>query len=188
MPIRYTDHDRSLASSFFMEFRSPEKTLGTVLFQFPPKVRNDSRQGDWDEKAVGPNAPDKLAFYKTGDPRRITVEWVYIVDGGQFTSARIHDELRKLRGYFSNPKQEGDGGFNSLVVNFWAWNIGGSSKMSFRFLQANIKHSETIVGTGKSAFPLRTDVAVEMKTWPKFTLGGMLQVANDQIELTPEWY
>lgn len=168
-----------------MEFKSPEKKLETVLFQFPPKVRNDSRQGDWDPKPVGPNAPDQLAFYKSGQPRRITVEWTYIVDGGQFPSTKIHNEVRKLRGYFSNPRQEGDGGFNSLVVFLQAWMIGGSSKMSFRFEQANIKHSETIVGSGKSAFPLRTDIAMELKTWPKFE---RLQVANDQIELTPEWY
>lgn len=187
MAIRYTPHDRDLSSSFLLKIRSPEGVESPVMFQFPPRVVNDSRDGDWKEEPVGPNAPDHIAVYKSGTPRRLTIEWTYIVDGSKFPATRIHDEVRKLRGYFSNTLVEGGGTFDSLIVMFWAWNIGGKAPMSFRLKSSNIKHGQTLVGSGKDAFPLRTDVAVELKTWAKV---GEAQIAPGQLDISKntDWY
>src|SRR3972149_1517039 len=50
-----------------------------IEFQFPPKVTDDSQDGDWNEEEYGPAAGDKAAWFKNANPRRMTVEWTYIV-------------------------------------------------------------------------------------------------------------
>lgn len=204
MPIVYTPHDLSLSENsanggFLLSVKTPEGPPKPVLFQFPPKVVGDSRGGNWKEDPAGPSAGDVIAVYQNAKPRIVVIEWVYIVDsasqidGGKFSAARIHDELRKLRGYFRNPYLEGSttdkgAAANSpMIVGLWMWQIGGNQPMSFRLESSNIKHSSTIVGKGRDAFPLRTDVSVELRSWPKIGTPPSGSVPG-QLELTNDWF
>lgn len=200
-----TDFDRSISDSnrIAMLVRRPAPATGrselkSMAFQFPPKVVNNSRDADWDEKNGGPNAGDKIAVYKTANPLRITIEWRYVTGYAGWTAAKIKDEISTLRGYFRNPYIEGSGedAMSPLVVSLLLWDIGGKKFMSFRITAVNVKHGPTLVGSkdGGHIFPLITDVSVELKSWPQIlgTLGEKdnqpVQTVPGQQVFTPDWF
>lgn len=161
-----------------------------VFFQFPPKVVNDSRDGEWDEKPAGPNAGDKIAIYKCANPKKVTVEWKYIVGFASWTISDIKDELQLLRGYFRNPFIEGSGdsALSPLVVSLQLWKIGGDEPMSFRLQAINIKHGNTLIGKKPDGvFPLLTEVSAEFRSWPLIGKPPV-QTVPGQKEFTVDWF
>lgn len=211
MPAQLTQFDREICGSRNLRVlirrptRDPSRTEARAIqFQFPPKVTNDSRDGEWEEKSAGPNSGDKIAVYKSANPRRITLEWTYIVGFAGWTIDDIKTELKTMRGYFRNPfieNIEGDDAgaraeqANSpLVINLLLWDIGGDEPMSFRMSSASCKHGPTLVngrsinepGIGR-VFPLKTEVSAEFKSWP--SIGDPpAQTVPGQKPFTVDWF
>ena len=154
-----------------------------IEFQFPPKVLTDGRKGNWFEgELTGGKEP--VAVFKTSGPRQLSLSWTYIVDSFKADSTswnieRITRNIRTLRGYFANARARGDGSVygarDGLVVEFWAWCIGGSTPISARIVGIDVKYGETMVfppasnteSGGTSAFPLRTDITIDFRLWTK---------------------
>lgn len=157
--------DRDLASAAVLRLQD-----SNIIFQFPPKVTNDSRRGNWSEENIMGDEP--YALYMGSDSRNITMEWTYIVGMNRWTSDMVHTQLKRLRGYFSRMQQNG---FKSLVAHLRLWDIGGDQLMTARILDVSISHGKSLIGRPDVAFPLRTDVKIDVKLW---TRGGVAQASG----------
>lgn len=162
-----------------------------ILFQFPPHVSNDSRGGDWDEHPGGPEAGDQIAVYKAARPRRITLEWQYIVDGGDWTADVIHTQLKLLRGYFRNPftKAKGNVANSPMIIELLLWEFGGKKPMTFRLHDVNVKHGKALMFTNDGGiFALETTVSGEFKSWPNVGIEFPAQLVPGQKTFTNDWF
>lgn len=143
-----------------------------IEFQFPPKVLNDSRKGNWYEgDQTGGKEP--VAAFKTSGPRTITLAWIYVVDSfandpsNGWTIERISRQIRTLRGYFALSRGIGakrDG----LAIQFHMWCIGGDKPTTGRIASVDVKYGETLVfppSLSDRAFPLRTEITVDFRLW-----------------------
>lgn len=185
MPMRYTLQDRNLAEAVKFDFINQGIK---IEFQFPPKITSDNRKGEWNEENI-PGTEPVATFSKSG-PREITLTFTYLVDGGKWTTGAISTHVHNLRGYFSRYR-DGDEGFRNLVVAFKMWYHGGEKPISSRIKGVSVKHSETIIvpgGNVNRAYPLRTDVTVDLRLWTK---GGPLATQDlpDLVTVEdPNWY
>lgn len=158
MAMKYADHDTSLAQSFTLRFKSG----GNVEFQFPPRVTSDGRKGQWNESEI--RGREVVAVMTGTSARVFSVTVRYVVDGCTWDAAKISKNLRLLRGYFMKPTA---GQHEFLVAYIKCWQIGGSSECTCRLSDVNVKHGETIVGEGDDAFPMVTDVTLDVRLWSK---------------------
>lgn len=211
MPQIYTPHDRLLCTDGGILLALPKVTdsrkgvqannVGRIQFQFPPKIKEDSRGGSWNERATtGPTSSDPIATYEHADPRKISMDWTYIVDGDAWPAAKIQTQLYLLRKYFVNGdslnaeggKVNEEGLFAELVVKLRIGGMGGKDKMSFRFTNVSIKHGDTLVGEGEDVFHLRTDVSAQLRSWPIILnvdfKGTKVQAVDGMIKTPNDWY
>lgn len=180
MTIKYSAQDIDISSN--VTFRIAE--FGDIEFQFPPKMLSDNRKGSWSESMVPGTEP--VAVYETSGAREFGLSWTYIVDNhstpsglidsgarfpGPWSITRINNQLQKLRGYFSlirplDPEAEDrELGDDVLIVNFAYPFLTGPRPWSCRLRSVDVKHGETLVGSGNNIFPLRTDVTVDLRLW-----------------------
>lgn len=194
MAMQRTSFDVALASAAVLRFQDGP----TIDFQFPPRVTTDSRKGDWNDGS-GNNFPgsEPVAYFEKPGPREITLSFTYIVEGGTWTTKKISEIVRNLRGYFTRSGSEL--AQRKLVVFYKLWRLSASSEMTCRIKGVDVKHSETIVtsclGSGlqnlgsitpgpaglafsatsqalqtvsaNEAYPLRTDVTLDLRLWTK---------------------
>lgn len=168
---------------------------GRIEFQFPPKIPSDSRRGTWDEGELRGFEP--ISTFKTSGPREITLEYTYIVDGAIWTTTKVAEQVKKIRGYFAQVRNAKDEHRN-LIVKFKMFLHGGEQPISARLSNINIRHSETYIVpcVGGSpdvskAFPLRTDISLDLRIWTEGFKGDDGKIVSltglDQFE-PPEWY
>ncbi len=179
MPAEYTEFDKALRDAVTLQFNAGPK----IAFQFPPKITSDGRKGDWKEDNLPGSEP--VAVYEKSGPREIALTWTYIVDGGDWTTLKIAEQVRNMRGYFARSKDQSQASFRNLIVYFEMWQHAPKAdgkQMSCRIKSVDVKHSDTIVTHCQSgnkrigdAYPLRTDITVELRLWTK---GGPLQTQN----------
>lgn len=270
MAISVIEHDKSLCNNGLLLNIQGRN----VIFQFPPHIADDSRRGEWRANDTTMYAGERPYTYAGGEPRTVTLHWHYILDDIEWTGARIHSQLKLLRGYFVNvpsgaafvgPIQPpaapgaagggaggvGGGGFlgglgagagvfgggifgtvlggilgaandiagsnsphtpaasatpgapnnnpgirrtvyDGLIVKVKLWGVGGNDWMSYRLISVNVKESPTMIGTGMTAFPLRTDISVSMAQWATLSVTGTadtaIQILRDQKFATEDWY
>ncbi len=188
--VEYTPIDKKLSDDVWLVFTSEILKKNYIEFQFPPTIPSDGRKGSWDEGEMRGYEP--IATYKTSGPREFSVNYTYIVDGGEWTTKRISDNIHRIRGYFAQVRNGGDQ--RNLVVQFRMWGFGGDL-ISCRIKGVDVKHSDTIVvpdGDPKLAYPLRSDVSVEMRLWTKGVGNNADKPVQDLQGLhdnePPEWY
>ncbi len=195
--MQYTQQDVDMCTSSNLVLTITLKDGGpkNILFQFPLRVSSDNRSGDWDEKSTGPNTGDKIGIYKSANPRHISLDWYYMVDGGKWPASKIHDQLRVLRGYYRNPfisdvaaGESGDGQMSPMVILLKVYDVGGDDVMSFRADSVGIKHSGPLIGPPKNPFPLRTDVSLSLKSWPQLGTNPPVQLVKGQREFKLDWF
>lgn len=212
----YTDADILLCNSVVLKFATPPGAPNFVIanqpqpqeiaFQFPPKILSDNRKAQWQEGELPGNEP--VATYVKSGAREITFTATYIIDGQSWTAERISTIVRDLRGYFSRTSDANRLGWRNLIVYFKMWRHGGEREMSCRIGSVNVKHSETVVlpctasvgvplttspgnidaVRAAMAYPLRTDITIDLKLWTK---GGPIKAQNLAglvTEETPDWY
>jgi hypothetical protein len=195
-----TPHDRDLAEKAYMAFNEdviPDAPPFVVLksrqtrvdFQFPPKVLSDSRKGSWEEIEAWGVAP--IAIYKASQPRVISLQATYILDG-DWTADIIKSNVQLIRGYFQRVKDragarnaEAEKDNRNLAIELKLWAIGGEKPMTFRIGQCDVKYSETLIGSGNKAWPLKTEINLDLATW---TQEGNQALTILAPYLTTDWY
>ncbi len=187
---QYLPVDGALCKAAFLQFRNGER----VIFQFPPKLTNDGRKGDWQE-GNKPGEEPIAAFEKSG-PREMTLITTYIVDGGTWTTTAIAKQVRLIRGYFARVRERLQQ--NDLVLLFQLWNFGGAKPISTRLKGVEVKHSDTIVvpcinniPQSELAYALRTDITMDVRLWTTGTASDIeppTQNINGQMKQPPEWF
>jgi hypothetical protein len=190
---------------------NPEGRNVDIEFQFPPKVLTDGRKGNWEEGEL-PGGQEPIAVFVTSGPRELTLSWTYIIDShdtnsNSWTIDRVTRNIRTLRGYFANVR-DSDVDRDGLVVGFHMWCIGGTAPITARIKSIDVKYGETMVfpprgGLSDRAFPLRTDITVELRVWTKglrraSEAGGVDEDLDDDLGMQhlkalaanepPDWY
>lgn len=223
MVWQYTNHDRKLCERFKLQLQEPEEgqipgcagttyggpvgqTSGSkgwvpIEFQFPPKVLSDNRKGNWEKGEL--RGAEPIAVFATSGPREISLAWTYVVDSydnniNSWSIGRITRNVRMLRGYFALVRDPGSARKN-LTVKLQMWCIGGEKTISARIESINVKYGESLVlppgGKSFQAFPLRTDITVDLRLWTK--TGAFKETEDKKFEqnapgmspiLTPDWY
>ena len=153
--------------------RNPQGRNVDIEFQFPPKVLTDGRKGNWEEGEL-PGGQEPIAIFVTSGPRELTLSWTYIIDSIEnsgWTIDRVTRNIRTLRGYFANVRDR-EADRDGLVVGFHMWCIGGTRPITARIKSVGVKYGETMVfpptgGLSDRAFPLRTDITLELRVWTK---------------------
>lgn len=159
-----------------------------VKFQFPPRILSDNRKGSWEEGDLRGKEP--VSVFKTSGPREISISWTWIIDGQEFTTAVVAKQVHRIRGYFEGIRDLNARSRN-LVVDFKYVLFGGTQPTSARIKSIDIKHGDTMVfppGRAEEAFPLRTDVMLDLRLWTK---GGLVETQDQEglyKTLTPEWF
>jgi hypothetical protein len=167
--------DDALARAVSLGYEAGSDGLQVILFQFPPRIVNDGRGADFVEIPIRGDEP--VAVYKTSKARKIRMEWTYIVGergGGAsphtyWSVERVAEELRKLRTYFISADDSVSA--DKALLAYIKWGALGDPDHSFtcRMENADITYGKTIYVPRRDgvrmAFPLRTDVGVDVKLW-----------------------
>lgn len=179
--MTYAGHDTSLANSAQLTLQS-----GRVEFQFPPRVLNDGRKGNWKEGEL--RGVEPIAVFATSGPRVITIGWTYIIDGGAWDARRVADNVKRLRGYFAQIRGVG-ADTRKLIAKLKLWQVGGNKPISCRLVDIGVKYGETIVGSGDDAYYLRTDITLDIRLWTKGTAGEeVINLPDMDAIVTEDWY
>lgn len=175
-----TKHDTALASAAVLRFSD---VAAPVRFQFPPKVVSDGRKGSWEERDA--QGVEPIAIYKGSGSRTISLQITYIHDGDTWNCSTIRAQVNKIRGYFQRVKKAYQE--RNLGVYLKLWCIGGSEELSFRMRSCDVKYSETMIMDGgtDSAWPLRTDITLDLASWTK---DGTQFMAVLSPTMPVDWY
>lgn len=151
----------------FLKDRNDENTDGSfgsvegehsVRFQFPPHISSDDKKANWLTKDIRQAEP--FAIFAGAEARKINLKWTYIAGAIGWKGVEVEKEIKNLRRFFYN--RIGD----DLIVKFRAYDIVGSAysnnTWTFRSDGVNVKHSNTIVSSGATIYPLRTDVEMTL--------------------------
>lgn len=193
MAFNLIPFDQTLANSVIIEFvadpnpisgfpTGPGGGSGPLKLQFPPKITGDSKSANWQEENKGSYEP--LLVWLGSNPRKITIELTYIVDGNQFTTATIANITKTVKAYFYREIEDSE---NIPIVKLMVYNhMDTGATADFRLMEANIAHGETIIDDGAGQFPLFTKITI--------TAALVTQVVNKQevpsLESVPppQWY
>jgi hypothetical protein len=174
--LRYVSAYRTVDSAI-----KPVATPYQLPLQFPPKIKKDERGASLNVGKMLGREP--IVVMQSNDPRKITLEFTYVVEGGVWSSEKIASICKKLRSYYLTILAEGF--MKNLAVfipKFWLF--GGydefgsfkdkESEAPFVIESINISHSDTLVATGlansnarydyNKFFPLRTDISMSLIT------------------------
>lgn len=167
MAFEHTPIDDALRDAVTLRFNLGPK----IEFQFPPKITTDSRKGEWYEGNLQGTEP--IATFQKSGPREISLTWSYIVTGGVWTTEKISQQVKAIRGYFARYRDQNNLAARNLILFFQMWAHGDPSigkQMSCRIKSVDVKHTDTIVapnGDPSVAYPLRTDIVVDLRLWTK---------------------
>ena len=189
----YTPFDKGMAEAFYLHFFGDKEP---ITFQFPPKIMSDGRKGEWQETNI-PSAEPTATYLRSG-PREITMTATYIVDGGVWTTNKISETVRRIRGYFARVRDIGNAR-NMIIVGQFCNHGDPDHAMTFRLKGVDVKHGETLVThcdttsektrNYKEAYPLRTDITLDLRMW---TNGGVTNVVQNfaglKLKEHPKWY
>lgn len=117
-----------------------------IQFQFPPRIKSDGKSGEWQEtKTLMLSEP--IAIFKNGNPRAFSLKWEYIVDGDKWSTERISNICKNLRGYFARTDRKyiklADIGLYTVYMKLWLH--GDAEKMTCRIDNINFSHTDTII-------------------------------------------
>lgn len=188
-----TSIDMKLAESVVLEFSGAGQTTSRqkVIFQFPPRMVNDSRSGTWSDNG-DLRGDEPTVQFKVSGARTMKLEWTYIVgeatSESRWSTLDVKKQVAGIRNYFSGIPHRGKA--EDYNVNFKMWAIGGIlSQFCARIISANISHGKAIIVPSGNyndepdvsrAFPLRTDISIDLRLW---TAGGVSGGAQEGTEM-----
>jgi len=163
MPFILQSVDNELIKKVSIKIISdPEPVSGLpngedVKFQFPPRITDDTKSANWEEK-------DKFTFepypvWMGSTPRKITIELMYIVTGREFTTAKIARTTKQLKAYFYRSVAKGSVDIPIVKIKFYD-HVKGGRNATFRLTDINITHGDTIISDDEGQFPLLTKIRI----------------------------
>lgn len=157
------------------------QNIDEMEFQFPPKILSDNRRGNWQESEA--RGVEPFSAFKTSGPREFSINATYMVDNGYWTIDKIHKQITLARGYFARVNLRNS--TENLVVVLKMWAIGGKDTITARIKAVNVKHSETLIGPSDRAYPLRTDITLDMALWTRGATvkNGFIEIGNETINI-----
>jgi len=115
--IEYAKHDMDINDRIQLTIENPGAVAGGVggiskhlekfPFQFPPRVKNDSKSINWQEENLWTYEP--LAYWQGAGARSLQLEAKYVVDGGKWTGAEIMQITHAAKSYAYRSAQSGLG-------------------------------------------------------------------------------
>ena len=170
-----TELDQQLTKAAWFSISGDDSNR--LYFQFPPKIASESKGGDWVSANVRGDEP--VMVFKTSGPRKMTLEWAYIVgerghDGSVWGPAEIKKNLTVLKTYYAHADDRVVNNINNLVIQYKHWGFGGKNKFTCRLNDISISYSKTIVLPNPSsknydgineAYPLLTRVSIDLYLW-----------------------
>ncbi len=159
MPIIYTAHDLQVTQSIKFKIRDEPEFADSISslsefigkdfpFQFPPRVRGDSKSAEWTEKSTKSYEP--TAFFAGASPRKLTVEATYVVDGGQWPGSKIAKLAHAAKAYFYRSIENTAEGFGP-VVEISALYGAIEEQSTWRMTEVGVEYGDEIVNDGASA-------------------------------------
>lgn len=169
-------------------------------FQFPPRVKSDSKSASWWENN-NLRSWEPIVIWTGATAREITIEFVYIVDGrnpdeGEWTPERIARITNASRAYFYRTfgtSSDGSTDFGPVVVikNLYN-NVRPGVKSTWRMTGASVTPGdEFIVGESGLVVPLKNTISLSLKAWTRQeTRGNPPLVGMKALSKVPTslWY
>lgn len=125
-----------------------------IPIQFPPHIVDDTKSANWVEEGVASYEP--ITIWHGALARKIAVELTYIVTGGQFTTVTIPQIAQNFKAYFYRSINS----TRAPIVKMTIYNHMTVPNSTWRLLDVNISHGETIINDGSGIFPLMTKIKV----------------------------
>lgn len=155
---------------------------GKLQLQFPPKITSDGKSANWQEENKGSYEP--LLIWLGSNPRKVTIELTYIVDGNQFTTDVIANITKNIKAYFYREIQDNE---NIPIVRLQIYNhMDPNGQADFRLLDVGFSHGDTIIQDGNGQFPLLTKVTINAALVTQ--VRNKQEVPELQNVPPPEWY
>lgn len=183
--FRLNSIDTDIAQSVTIKFSDqPSPVDGwpsvgtTVPIQFPPKITDDGKSGLWSEHNVKDQEP--VVIYDGASPRKLGVEFTYVVTGGEFTTTKIADICRQFKAYFYRALKD----TRMPIVYVSLYNSVGDEG-TFRMLNVSISHGDTLILEG-GTFPLLTKIKVDLALVTNIDSKMKIQDLPDKPRV--EWY
>jgi hypothetical protein len=157
----------------------PVEQVSAIDFQLPPRVKSDERTGEWTAmspdggKANAPGLEEPIYTYQGGGPRKLTLEWDYVIDGDRWTITHIKRQASLLRRYAAVAIAQGGAdlisSYRRLVILVQLYAVGGEQAMTYRSDGVRFIYSPTLIRDAGSGLvhPLKTTVSMTLFSWPK---------------------
>lgn len=191
MGFELTSIDTALASAVQIDFVNNPAPVsgfpggaGLLKLQFPPRIVSDTKSADWKEDPKFSYEP--IVLFQGSAPRKISMEIVYIVDGGQFTASTIAILTKKIKGYFYRTIKGGSA-IPIVKIRFYD-HVGKTIPADFRLLDVNIAHGETLIKDKDGIFPLMTKITINAALTTQAGPPGKQNVGNLQPKPIGDWY
>lgn len=183
-----------------------------ILFQFPPTIKGDRKEGKWSELYNTLGYEPKYQ-YQGAMPRSITLEAVYVVGGPPIggggggggigkgaTIAQIQTQIRVWKKYFYL-KSLGEAGGQGKSLPIWRISYMGGSQgfitraqqgSAWRCINYNIKYSDEWITESGRSHPLVSTITVELQLSTKVdvALNGDPKQPHENLDnvAVKEWY
>jgi hypothetical protein len=135
-----------------------------ILFQFPPKITNDSRTGTWEEVEIPGDQP--ISIWKTSGARKMSLEWTYVIGVNNWPVEKVKRQINEMRSYYTKK----DKLIDTFIVMLKIWAHGGKEEMSCRLGNIDITYGKTLYFPGEDfsmAHPVITHIKVAIQPWTK---------------------
>lgn len=165
MAFNVNEYDRNLISQLSMKAVGPAPigggyfNGGNIPFQFPPRIKSDSKSGNWQEIDVFTYEPQVIFW--GANARKITLEITYVATGGDWTTRKISEIVKDLRAIlYSDVK--------GTELPMWELNlyrhIPTSDEIStWRTISASEKPGDTFITIEGFTYAFRTDITMELQ-------------------------
>lgn len=187
MPFQLNNIDQQVNEEATIELvRDPNPVSGfigsatKVPIQFPPHIVDDTKSANWSEDPVATFEP--IAIWNGSLPRKISIELTYIVTGGAFSTFSIPIICQNLKGYFYRSIQS----TTIPIAKIKIYNHMTSPGSTWRLLDVNISHGETIISDGSGTFPLLTKIKIGAALVTN--IDGKMKLANLPQKPLSSWY
>lgn len=134
MPFELIQYDSDLLDNQFVLAltNSPYPVDGfletEIKFQFPPTLSSDQKSANWETKDVKTYEP--IMIWNGASARKIVMNFVYIVTGGQWTVTEVNKYVQSLKAYFYRSMTQTGIDFIPHVQLKFGKHIEGSDELS----------------------------------------------------------
>lgn len=202
MAIVYSKADDDLRNSVKMKIRDTPAFAGggpgdlnaivgkNFPFQFPPRVTNDGKSADWEEKSRVSYEP--VAYWMGAKAREIQITATYFVTGEKkWSGAEIAKIAAAAKAYFYRSIEESvtKKGFGP-VVEITSLYGAIQEESTWRMSAVNVEYAETFVRDDTSPIPgNKTDLKIDLGFLGDIDLGSIPPQTREvpKVPLWPLW-